>query len=283
LTKFYNTCVGTDNKLKMENADILFNLKTAKETVEEKARVAETMTREIEELEAQVKSLDQDVADLTADYTESQAANQKSMQEHVATQAILKKAIERMSFTYKSLMQAPGSEVVDVAATATDPGSAPAAYTNEGKTQQNKGGSKVVQLLTTVLEDSEKAARQLTQQMNDEQAKYTEDMRVAATSKKQANESIEAKTKRLVAAEKAGEVATDDYKAYSAAQAENLKSININNDLCQETVSGYKAKESELSTEIESVNSAINILKAQAGQNKQEEDHKEGQKQLSAK
>merc|ERR1719498_251582 len=77
---------------------------------------------------------------------------QQVVSDQTITQAILKKALERMKEVY-ALVQAPGAPHIQTSATHTDPGNGPARFT---KYEQNAGGKKVVAMIEEVIADSQK-------------------------------------------------------------------------------------------------------------------------------
>merc|ERR1719262_315594 len=88
------------------------------------------------------------------------------------TQAILKKAIDRMNQAYSdmtSMMQKPGAPHIQTSATHTDPGNGPAKFT---KYEENAGGKKIVAMLEEVIADSKKAEDDAIFAEEDAQAAY---------------------------------------------------------------------------------------------------------------
>ena len=101
------------------------------------------------------------------------------MKDHQQTQAILQKALDRMNQKYSNMkvkyalaQDQPGADFSPIDATVTDPGSGPVKFTNAGKTEHNKGGNQVIELLKGIQKDSADAETAATQSEKDAQANY---------------------------------------------------------------------------------------------------------------
>jgi len=101
---------------------------------------------------------------------------QKQIAEQRITIGILKKAMERMGSVYVTkyqFLQQPGQNQIALSGS-TDgktPGDAPAKFSTGGG-QANAGGGKVVEMLSTIIEDAEKTEKTLEVNEKDAQVAY---------------------------------------------------------------------------------------------------------------
>merc|ERR1719198_603575 len=86
------------------------------------------------------------------------------------TQAILRKALDRMKQVYALLQQKqPGAPHIQTSGTDTDPGNGPARFT---KYEKNAGGSRVVAMIESIINDSKKLEAEAIAAEQDAQTAY---------------------------------------------------------------------------------------------------------------
>jgi len=223
---------------------------------------------------AKIEQLQKDIDYHTADVVEieRQVAQATEIREQGAkdfavvhadqteTQAILQKAIDRMSQVYKSLMQAPGADAIEFGATADTPGSAPAAFTKSGATEQNEGGNKVVGLLTKILNESKAELAKAEQAENDAIAQYEEFMRISTRDKKAEEEAIATKTERRVNAEATKLNADQDADALTKQLTELVEGVLKTQKSCSFLLKNFTERQAKRTDEIASLATAKQFL-----------------------
>merc|ERR1719230_2158581 len=169
-----STAAGYDKKASLEAKieDLKKTITTLSETIEShKATIAET--------QEQMKRAGDTREAENADY-------QQAVVDQRLTQAILKKALDRMKQVYAFLEQ-PGAAHTQTSGTATDPGNGPARFT---KYEQHAGGSKVVAALETIMADSKKTEDEAIASEEDSQTAYENFMKNSNKSIKKYSESV---------------------------------------------------------------------------------------------
>lgn len=223
------------------------------------AKIA-ALSKDIEDKQALIAELDADVAEATGIRKEASAEFATAAADHSETQAILQKAIERMGQVYKSLLEQPGADVVEFGATATTPGSAPAAFKKGGDTVQNEGGNKVVVLLTKVLDESKAESTQAEQAENDAIAQYNEFMRVSSRDKKAAEEAIAQKSQRRVNALAAKKNADADASSMEGKLTSLVEETLKTQKDCAFLMKNFTLRQQKRTDEIESLSNAKQYL-----------------------
>jgi len=181
---------------------------------------------------------------------------QQTMVDQRITQAILQKAIDRMSAVY-ALLQKPGAPHIQTSGTHTDPGNGPAKFT---KYEQNAGGGKIISMLENVLADSKKM----------ENEAYNGEMNAAAAYEmfmKDSNKSIKQMLRSNVnmAENKAkSEEALSRDKTDLAATMKTLESLNeelgdLHRD-CDFVLKNFDARQEARALEMDALREAKNIL-----------------------
>jgi len=175
------------------------------------------------------------------------------------TQAILKKAIDRMNQVYSDFvaLQKPGAPHVQTSATHTDPGNGPAKFK---KMEQNAGGDKVVAMLEEVMADSVKMANEAQVAEQDSAGAYEMFM-------KDSNKSIKQTLRSNVnmSEEKAkSEQALSRDETDLAATMKTLESLNAElGDLhksCDFVINNFSARQEARALEMDALREAKNIL-----------------------
>merc|ERR1719161_1882453 len=222
-----------------ERVDLETKIDDLKQTIKTLTADIETLKIEIVEMKTQMKRASEDRESENADF-------QTAVTDQRITQQILKKALERMQQVYlqyrsrtfrRSGHHAKGSGYIDTlfaeteepdqpgaphtqtSATRTDPGSGPARYT---KYEKKKGGSKIVQMLQSVLHDSEMAEAEASTAEQDSQRAYEDFMKDSNKRIAQRLRSITNKTEEKAKADEEKAIAESDHTAAMAA----LESLN---------------------------------------------------------
>lgn len=143
--------------LQMKISDLEKTIETLKADIES-TKVS------IKEAQAQMKKASEIREGENADY-------QQTVTDHRLTQMILEKALARMQEVYAFLENRaqPGAPHIQTSGTHTDPGNGPARFT---KYEKNAGGSRVVQMIKTIIADSEKTENDAIASEEDSQAAY---------------------------------------------------------------------------------------------------------------
>lgn len=255
-----DTCIETQNSLKRDVEDAKFHAETAAEASAELATKIALLTSEINEKSAAIAELDSQIAEATSIRDVGAKDYAVAHSDHLTTQTILQKAIERMSQVYKSLLQGPGADVVEFGATSDTPGSAPAQFTNSGATAQNTGGNKVITLLTDILNESEDAMAKDEQAETDAIAQYGEFMRVSNNDKKAASETIAAKSERKLNAANAKADADSDSASLQGKIASLVEETLKTQEGCAFLLNNYTSRQQKRTEEIESLSMAKQYL-----------------------
>lgn len=253
-------CIEKENTLKGNIKDAKFHLQTAQETSEELASKIEVLTKDIDESNAAVAELDQQVGQATAIREEGAKDFAVVQADQTETQAILQRAIDRMSKVYESLLEQPGADVVEFGATVDTPGSAPAAFKKGGQAVQNEGGNKVVNLLTTVLKDSQVELAKAEQAENDAIAQYEEFMRVSNRDKKALVEAIATKSERRVNAKQGKANADSDVSMLTKEVSVLVTDVMKTQKSCSFLIKNFSIRQHKRTEEIEALATAKQYL-----------------------
>merc|ERR1712194_27548 len=191
--------------------------------------------------------------------TEAEAAgNHQTIQDQRLTQIILKKALTRMKQVYAFLerQHAPAPHI-QTSGTKTDPGNGPARF---GEYEKNKGGSKIVMMLETIIADSQKTEDDTLTSEDDSQGAYQNFMQ-------DSNKGITAYTKKIVNMKGALATASEDLtytKTDLSATLEKIEELAMTlGDLkkaCDYIVQNFDKRQSARSAEIEALGEAKAIL-----------------------
>merc|ERR1719456_398267 len=161
------------------------------------------LTSTIDQFTADIKTLKADIATMktemkraSEDREAENADFQQAVMDQRITQQILKKAIDRMSQVYALLQAGPAH--FQSSATDTDPGSGPARF---AKKEKHGGGSKVIALLTSCMNDSKKTEDENIVAEQDAQVAYESFMKDSNDSVAQKMEEIVNKTEKLARAQ----------------------------------------------------------------------------------
>jgi len=239
-----STAAATDKKELLEA-----KIEDLKKSIEKMTKDIETHTATIAETQKQMGRASDTREAENVDY-------QQTIVDQRLTQAILKKALDRMKQVYY-LLQQPGAPHIQTSATKTDPGNGPARFT---KYEKNAGGNKVVALIEAVIADSVETEATAIADEQDSQTAYENFM-------KDSNESIIMLTKAINTLKSARADAKADL---SMAETDLETTIKELEDLaatavdlhgsCDYILKNFDARQAARAAEIDALKEAKNIL-----------------------
>jgi len=217
----------------------------------------EKLTTKIAELTAEMART-QDEMGRASDNRESENAElTETIEDQRLAQIILAKASTRMKEVYAFLQQQPGAAHIATSGTHTDAGNGPARFT---KYAQNAGGSRVVDLLESVIADSQKLEDEAMTRSISSQTEYEDFM-------KSSNAALRQMAKTKAGFEEALATAKEDLVATKADIMETLKVLEglheYKGDLhksCDYITKNFEARQQARQAEIEALGEAKAIL-----------------------
>jgi len=233
--------------LQMKISDLEKTIETLKADIEStKASIAEAQT--------QMKKASEIREGENGDY-------QQTVTDHRLTQMILDKALARMQQVYAFLenraAQQPGAPHVQTSGNHTDPGNGPARFT---KYEKNAGGSRVVQMIKTIIADSKKTEDEAIASEEDAQAAYESFMKDSNTEIAAWLSKINKFSAALASAKESLSLAETDLKG----TVEDLEGLyGMKGDLhksCDFLLQNFDARQEARSAEMEALREAKAIL-----------------------
>jgi len=233
--------------LQMKISDLEKSIETFRTDIEStKASIAEAQT--------QMRKASEIREGENADY-------QQTVTDHRLTQMILDKALVRMQQVYAFLEnradQQPGAPHIQTSGNHTDPGNGPARFT---KYEKNAGGSRVVQMIKTIIADSKKTEDEAIASEGDAQAAYESFMKDSNKEIKASLSKINNLSAALSSAKESLSLAETDLKG----TMEELEGLNgMAGDLhksCDFLLKNFDARQEARSAEIEALREAKAIL-----------------------
>lgn len=160
--------LAKNNRSLTENYDAKTNLETK---IADLKKTSEYLTKQIQETTASVGEMREQMKRASENRERENADYQQTIIDQRLTQNILAKALDRMKQVYVMLQQddQPGAPHIQTSGNHTDAGNAPARFT---KYEQNAGGSRVVQMIQTVIADSLKSENEAIASEQDAQTAY---------------------------------------------------------------------------------------------------------------
>lgn len=243
------TAAADDKKvsLEMKIADLEKTIETLKADIEStKASIAE--------VQVQMKKSSEIREGENADY-------QQTVTDHRLTQMILDKALARMQEVYAFLengaAQQPGAPHIETSGNHTDPGNGPARFT---KYEKHAGGSRVVQMLKTIIADSKKTENDAIASEEDAQTAYETFMKDSNKGISASLGKINRMTAALASSKESLSLAETDLKG-TMEELQGLSSMA--GDLhksCDFLLKNFDARQQARSAEIEALGEAKAIL-----------------------
>jgi len=242
----------TDNKYDQKT-----NLESS---ISDLTKTIQTLTKSIKANEDQITTTQAEMKKASEIREGENADFQQTMSDQRITQAILKKAIDRMNQAYSeftSMMQAPGASMHVASATHTDPGSGPAKFK---KMEQNAGGDRVIAMLTDVMNDSKKMENDAAAAEQDAQGGYEMFMKDSNKSVKQL---LRTNVNQAEEKAKAEEALSRDNTDLSATM-KTLEGLNtVLGDLhqqCDFVLNNFSQRQEARALEMDALREAKNIL-----------------------
>lgn len=228
---------------------LVAKIKDTTATIKKLTESIELKTKEIAEMEAEMKKASEIREAENADF-------QQAVMDHMVTQTILKKAVDRMKQVY-ALMQKPGAPHMELSGTKTDPGSGPARFT---KYEKSSTGGRVISMMETIMADSKKLENEARAGEEDAQAEYEGFMKDSNKSIKEYQHSIVNMSENKAKAEETLELAKTDL----SDTLTTLESLNsMLGDLkqsCDFMLENFDARQDARANEIEALREAKAIL-----------------------
>jgi hypothetical protein len=229
-------------------------------SISDLTKTIDTLTKSIKANEDQITTTQAEMKKASEIREGENADFQQTMSDQRITQAILKKAIDRMNQAYSeftSMMQAPGAAMHVASATHTDPGSGPAKFK---KMEQNAGGDRVIAMLTDVLNDSKKMENDAAAGEQDAQSGYEMFMK---DSNKSVKRLLRTNVNQSEEKAKAEEALSRDNTDLSATM-KTLEGLNAElGDLhqqCDFVLNNFSKRQEARALEMDALREAKNIL-----------------------
>jgi len=185
---------------------------------------------------------------------------QTTVADQRVSQAILKKALDRMNVAYgefTSLAQQPGAPHIQTSGTHTDPGNGPAKF---AKMEKNAGGARIMAMIQDVINDAKKMENEAIAAEQDAASAYEMFMKDANKSIKQMTRSNVNMAEEKAKAEESLSRDESDFKA----TMKTLESLNEElGDLhksCDFVLNNFSARQEARALEMDALREAKNIL-----------------------
>jgi len=252
-------CIEEISKNKRTTAD-RDHKKTDLETqIDDTKKALAEFTKEIEAKQASIAEMEVEMKK-ASEIREAQHADfQQTVADHRITQAILRKASDRMAQVY-GFIQEPeqaGAPHVQLSGNATDPGNGPARFTEYSK---HAGGSKVLALLETVIADSKKLENEALAGEQDSQSSYENFMKDSNASIKQNQRAVVDLSAAKAKAEQTLSLAGADLKA-TLQELESLQGVLAGLDKsCDFLLNNFETRQEARLTEVSALKEASAIL-----------------------
>jgi hypothetical protein len=233
-----------DNKdsLQVKIADL-------EKTIDYLTKEIDTTTKAVADMQLQMKRASETREGENAD-------NQQTITDQRLTQMILSKALKRMQQVY-AMLQKPGAPHIQTSGNHTDPGNGPARFT---KYEQHAGGSRVLDMLETIMADSRKMEDETIADEQDAQNAYENFM-------KDSNKAIAKYTEKIVnmkgAKAKAEEelvMAKEDLKATMEKLEELHETNGALHKSCDYILDTFDKRQAARAAEVDALKEAKAIL-----------------------
>jgi hypothetical protein len=249
--KHRDFCVSEFDKNSVQTLNKENELKDLANLLESTAATMKTLTEEIAQHKADIKEMEKQMAKASEERELENKDYQTVIQDQVATQQILQKALKRLEAFYKkSLVQAdqePGAEVAP-------PPPAMKPY------KKSQGSSGVMTMIENVIADSAKSEKDARESETDSQAGYEEFIKNSNAAIAHANNEIVTKTESKADAEQTKVQAENDQKA-AMNDAEQLNTYKGElHESCDFVLKNFDTRQAARTAEIEGLAKAKAIL-----------------------
>jgi len=242
------TAAKNDKKASLEA-----KISDLKKTIETLTASIKANEKSIDEMQAEMKKASEIREGENADF-------QQTMVDQRITQAILQKAIDRMSEVfsdYTSLAQQPGAPHIQTSGTHTDPGNGPAKFSEY---EQHTGGKKVIVMLETVMKDSKKMENEAYAAEMDAQGAYESFMKDSNRSIKQMLRSNTNMSEDKAKSEEALVMAEKDFtETFKTLESLHEELMDLKNS-CDFVMQNFDARQEARAMEMDALKEAKAIL-----------------------
>lgn len=260
-------CVKDFNNVKLDMEENSRDKANSEEDLNALTEELNTLNQQIEDLNMENQKLKEEASDATEQRKKETAEFQIVVKNHNEVQAILQKAIDRMNMAYSDMkvqyalnQKQVGADFTKIENTDTTPGSGPAAFTKEGKTEQNQGGNKVVALLRQIQSDSEKTEADATQSENDAQGAYESFMNETRRSVNKNDKAISQKTERAGRAENEKVDAEETIRSLSKSIFDLTEEDKSIHKRCDFVMNNFDARQTARENEMTALGQAKKLL-----------------------
>jgi len=240
-----STEAGNDKKASLE-----VKIEDLKKTIASLTKDIDTSKAAVAEMQNQMKRASENREAENANY-------QQTITDNRLTQIILAKALDRMKQVYAMLQQQPGAAHIGTSGNHTDPGNGPARFT---KYEQHAGGSRVVQMLDTIIADSRKTEDEAIESEQDSQTAYEDFMKDSNKAILTTSKSITNMSAARAQANAALSMAKTDLKM----TMQELEGLNLYlgdlNKSCDYLLRNFDARQAARAAEIDALQEAKAIL-----------------------
>uniref|UniRef100_A0A7S4T0S7 Uncharacterized protein n=1 Tax=Alexandrium monilatum TaxID=311494 RepID=A0A7S4T0S7_9DINO len=235
-----------------KKANLEAKIADLEKSIESLSRSIETTTKEIADMQEQMKR--------ASETREAENADcQQTVTDQRLTQTILKKALSRMKEVYAFMQEEPqpGAAHTALSGNHTSAGNGPARFT---KYEQHKGGSRVVTMLETIINDSVTAEDEAIKSEEDAQIAYEDFM-------KQSNTMITAGQKKIADMSGARAQAKEDLVMAKTDLKDTVGELeDLHNTMgnlhksCDFVLDNFDARQAARAAEVEALKEAKAIL-----------------------
>lgn len=231
-------------------------------------RSIKDLTTSVNELESSIKSLADDISSLRAELAQMQIDMQRANQNRVAenhefqttiadqraTQAILKKALDRLTGFYKQ-------QFLQMSATKQEPGAPVDAMPQGfGEYKANSGAGAVMTMIGSIIQDAKDMEKEATQSEQDAQEGYEEFLKTSDASTREAQRSLTNKAENKSKAESAKITAEADKKD-AEADLEGLAQYEAElHSSCDFVLQNFEARQETRAAEMDALKSALQAI-----------------------
>jgi len=231
-------------------------------------RSIKDLTTSVDELESSITSLADDISSLRAELAQMQIDMQRANQNRVAenkefqttiadqraTQAILKKALDRLSGFYKE-------QFLQMSATKQEPGAPVEAMPESmGEYKSKSGAGAVMTMIGSIIQDAKDMEKEATQSEQDAQEAYEEFLKTSDASTREAQRSLTNKAENKAKAESTKFTAEADKKD-AEADLEGLAQFAAElHSSCDFVMANFEARQETRAAEMDGLKSALQAL-----------------------
>lgn len=234
-----------------QKADLETKIADLEATIKQLTETMESHKKEIADMQTEMKRASEDREAQNVEY-------QQVVSDQRVTQAILKKALDRMGQVYSMLQQGqPGAPHIQTSGTATDPGNGPARFTEN---KQNAGGKRVLVMIEGIIKDSKNLEEDAVNGEQDSQTAYENFMQDSNKSIKKLEEALVNMTEEKAKNEESLTMTKEDFRG-TMKELENLHATeaSLHKD-CDYLIKNFSLRQEARLNEIDALGQAKAIL-----------------------